>query len=519
MKWDKKALETAVRFLKEEGCIHRAISRLEMEYEEDNISVDALGKAFSRHGYHTPSHYAEQSENAPEQGEPTDMEFEENWLINDEKSRHEFLWRGMDIKLTFGEMETAIALYSNVPPGKGMTAGEVAQYFFHEGHEWASEEFFKWMFSKIGFTKKKFPMAPHQVFHNREAIIRSAYNRSDAIVKGTEYKGIIKEQERQIETLRGQLKNITRMISATGKALEEAEVIKVDFRSKKVVGNRHILVAPLSDLHNGKKVEDQPYAKPQNVFNQEVFWERVERYCRLVKQMGRQRRGYYDRIHIAGLGDYFEALLMNMREGQFITADSYGGAQYKAIKDAICLIIETYVEAFGCPVFALIQGGNHDRLSEDKAPGDEEVLAFQLAENISDYFRFEDRVQVEFGAAVASIMLENGVNLISTHGHLRKLKSEKDFATFIQIHGHPEASRYLIIQGHYHCFKVLTGYNWRAVWNSSFCGNDGYNLNKLNTGAPPEAVFLDVCENHDQLVGPFNLNFDLEDELSVGVVA
>jgi len=526
MKWDKEALNTAISFLKEEGCIHSALNRLEVEYGEDNISVDALGKAFSRHGYQTPSSYAGKTEDTPDTGDtPDEIEFQEDWRIHDYgddkmgEPHHWFLWMGSEFRLTFPMMETSVTLYSSVSPGEGYTAGEVAQYFFNEGYEWATEDFFQWMFKKIGFTKRKFPQAPHQVFHNREAVIRGAYNRSDAIIKGTEYKGIIKEQERQIKTLRGQLKNITRMISVTGEALEEAEVLKADFSSKKIVGDRHVLVAPLSDLHNGKKVEDQPHAKPQNVFNQDVFWERVKRYCSLVRAMGEKRRGYYDRVHLAGLGDYFEALLMNMRKGQFITSDAYGKKQYRAVKEALCLIIETFAEAFDCPVFVLVQGGNHDRLSEDKAPQDEEVLAFQLAENVSDYFREEDAVTVEFGGAVCSIMLENGVNLISTHGHLKRLRTHKDFASFVQIHGDPSATRHLILQGHYHCFKLFTGYNFRAVWNPSFCGDDEYNLNKLNVGAPPEAIFLDVCENNDQIVGPFNLRHDLGDDRGMGVPA
>lgn len=506
MKWDKEALDTAVQYLRDEGSIRAALKRMEVEYGEE-ISVDALGKAFNRHGLKPPSEYIE---GGPDYKEPEvdteDIEFENDWQINYDSSKHLFIWRGQNIEMTFGELEIACVLYSKMGPGEGYTSGEVAQYFFNEGYEWASEKFFQWMFKKINFTKRRFPHAPHQVFHSREEIIKNAYNRSDAIIKGAEYKGILKEQKRQIRTLREQLKNMTSMISVTGEALEDAEVrgVYLDLYGDPM-GDCNVLIAPISDLHNGKKVQDQPHARPQNVFDQDVFWTRVETYCKLVESLGKEKRGSYDLIHISGLGDYFEALLMNMRKGQFITSDSYGGQQYKAVKDAYCRINETFLNSFDAPITNIIQGGNHDRLSKDKAPQDEEVLAFQLAENIKDYFRDEERITVSFGAAVCSIMLNNGVNLITTHGHLKRMRKDKDFDSFTKIHGYPEADRYLVLQGHYHCFKVLTGYDFRAIWNPAFCGDDGYNLNKLSVGAPPEAIFIDSSTKHDRIIGPFNL--------------
>jgi len=45
--------------------------------------------------------------------------------------------------------------------------------------------------------------------------------------------------------------------------------------------------------------------------------------------------------------------------------------------------------------------------------------------------------------------------------------------------------------------------------NSSFCGNDSYNLEKIGVGSPAEFMMVESAVNNDIFYGPYNLEEDV----------
>lgn len=500
MEWHKDRLNKAISVLRDSDSVKGAAEELSYIWGQAVTSA-ALRGAFRRADLESPSSYIGQKD--------VDIDFDvperkiTDWTINDDESEYVFNYLGTDIRLSFSEMEKAILLYADHEPGKGYTAKEVAQHFQNFRSD-LSADFFEKMFRTINYIKSMFPHAPHQVFKDKEHVINQVYNRSDALIKRNDSRNIIKEQQKRIETLQDELVNLTTLVGEDS-TIGEEQVRQINIDSQE--DESKILFIPVCDLHNGKKVEDHPLSKEQNIFNREIFWQRILYICHLIQNQGENKS--YEKVIIGGLGDYFEALLLNMRRGHHVRADNYGKSQYNAVKQAYALLIKTVLNTFDCEVMAYVQGGNHDRLTKDKAPESEDTMAYMLSEHIKDLFKhteYEDRLEVSFGAGIVSLLLDSGLNLLTLHGHKKSIKSSSQSEKLINIHGYPQADRYLIIQAHWHSFKVVTGYNYKNICMPSVCGNDRYNLEHINQGAPPEFLMVEFGQKDENLIGPFNLH-------------
>ena len=523
-------MEDAADTLTECTTVKEALFTLSNKHDED-ITSDMLGKAFKRHGYNVPSDYL--SQNGGEDAYPPKLveeiskprirtladivdtdkddtephyvepEVVEDWDMEKKNKCHMFTYRKAMYKVPFDMMDEMVVLRSDVHPGMGMSAGEIAQVYHSRGKMWVTEKFVDWMFKKIGFVKRMSPIPPHRAFGSKEALIRASYNRVDGLMKEEAQADMLRRYRTDNRNLRKKLRQTVEDV----KMLDEANLYESEVRDLKYDGwdsnSLRTRLIFISDLHNGKLVGNKPLSKPQNIFNQDVFWERMEMIGERIRNTADLFGRNYDRVHIAGLGDYFEALLLNMRQFQFMGADEWGIQQYAAVKDGYISLIKTAAQAFDCPVRSIIQGGNHDRYVEDKSADSEELLAFQLADGIAEHFRHDDNVDVSFGSYIVSVMLPGKVNLITVHGHKKGLSSHKDFSNFIQLHGYPEARRYIVGMGHWHTFELQAGYNFFGFKNPSVCGDDRYNLEKLGKACPPQFVMMDVGGSNDiEVIGP-----------------
>jgi hypothetical protein len=516
MIWDNEKIWYAIEVLGSSMSVYEAALSISAKYDVD-ISVDALGKAFKRHGFNAPSTYLkdwraeEQVSEIETTEESTSNVFD--YYINFEERTYRFFFKDSLYTLTFDDMEQACFLYSGVQPGQNLTARQVTQYFMIEkGYEAISEEFISWMFKRIGFFKEMSPAAPHQRFTTVEEIAQSMAVRQDAMMKSSLKVRQIKEQQKEIRRLTGIIENYNSVLDLCDK------INGITFKSFDYSGvepvppefSRGTKILGIGDVHAGKNVPDHRFKNMNNIYNREEFQRRIKLIASYIRQEGAgdSEKGGKDLFILTGLGDWFESLLFNMREGMF--RDTYGTPeeQYDDVIWAFCTVLKAAEESYSCPIRAFYVPGNHDRLARNKEDKSEHLVAHSILQTIRAKFEHCERVVIEKGADVNSIMLPNEVNYIFFHGHIGPLSpssTDKDYTNFVAVHGYPGARRYLLQAGHFHTFTVKTFFNGRMVWVPAVCGNDYYSVDHIAKGSPAEIIFLDSLEIVDQVIGPYPL--------------
>jgi predicted phosphodiesterase len=290
---------------------------------------------------------------------------------------------------------------------------------------------------------------------------------------------------------------------------ENLGVIK-EFSAKRATGKVGLII-PVSDLHAGKLYKStNPNFK--NI-DKEVLRRRKDMICHYIRKESLKNK--YDFIRYMSLGDDFESLFGNMRKGQHLTMDMHTTAQYRFVLDFHLDIINTIVDSFpDTDIVATFQGGNHDRVFEEREWGSENLIVAMMVDRIMQDFRDNDRVKFVVGSPVFSQMCPNGLNIISQHGHTSRVLEEKDVNNFIMVHGNKqEASRTLVLQGHFHKFVFRTGNKSHYMVNGSICGNDNFNTENLNLVSFPEFTMVKTTEQSEYVIGPFNLEFEEVDDV------
>jgi hypothetical protein len=281
---------------------------------------------------------------------------------------------------------------------------------------------------------------------------------------------------------------------------------KIDLRIDDTTGST--LIIPVSDLHIGKKFK--AINMKSTDYNISVLKERLQRAMAYIELLKPHVIDRVDNLVYSCLGDNFEAIFANMRPGQHLTMDLHGIDQYKEVIEFHVTFMNFIMDTFpDAKMTACFQGGNHDRIFADKRWDSEEILNYIVTDRIASEFKNtpDTKLDVLLGAPVTSMMLPNGVNLISQHGHLKNIKTSKDVMNFIGVHGEPAAKRYLVSQGHFHHWEVKweAGFNYKFYMNSSFCGKDEYAMDKIHTGCNAEFMMIESSKNNDLFYGPYNL--------------
>lgn len=281
----------------------------------------------------------------------------------------------------------------------------------------------------------------------------------------------------------------------------EVEVLdaQVGFEGKK---KERVLIIPVSDLHAGKTYDPDPLTG-HNPINKVVLKSRIAKIVKYIEDHA--KLGTYDRVVYLGLGDDFEAMFGNMRQGQLLSMDMHTKEQYQFVISFHTTLLKTISKCFpNSKRLAIFQGGNHDRLFDSREWNSESLVTYILVDRIQKEFK-EGEINFYCGKPVMSLSLPNGTNIISQHGHVGKVSPEKDVVNYVSLHGNKTSENYLVIQGHLHKLYFQSVNNIKYLINPSICGPDDYSHYHLNKSAPAEFVMVSSTQEGNQLVGPFTL--------------
>jgi UDP-2,3-diacylglucosamine pyrophosphatase LpxH len=263
-----------------------------------------------------------------------------------------------------------------------------------------------------------------------------------------------------------------------------------------------VLIVPISDIHVGKKSQ---YKKKSLQYGIEYAVPRLQRLMTIIDRKRYQGNFSYETpVVIAVLGDVFESLLGNMRAGQGIGLESSGFEQYKNTRDLLLWFISSFEQYKNVSIYLV--GGNHDRLTMEKDQNTEDMMMQLLADNIGSLVRQIKQGDWTITACepIQSLELPH-TEILMQHGHRSRNVNENATRRLIEVHG-KTTKRKLVMQGHYHSFKVESGFKWRSVTLPAFCGADDWSSMNLLREQRAEAVFFLSTKQDDEIYGPFALD-------------
>lgn len=489
VEWNEETLQRAVQELRKSTTVKEACNRLG-EFLNEEVSTNALRKAFQRNDLESPSHYL----------------ICNRWKIKWESKTYDVQFQNSTLPpMSFELIEKIVLLYVKHHPGQGMTAREVAEYLYLEDDiDYITEELVTWLMRSFRISKDMFPCPPHKFGDTDEEVIQYMTRRADAFLK-EKYREVnsVKSLVNENRQLKDEINELTQIIGTT-ESLVDKQVSQLVY--PEIDGGKNYLVVFLADPHAGKKVEKNSLTAMQNEFNQDVFKQRGELICSIIQRESKWLKDIVDGVMFVNLGDNLEALFENMRSKQYM--EMYGDpfSNYMDVIDLNYNIINCLNKEFEMPVDAVKIAGNHDRISHEKNHHDEWVITQIIAERVAREFKDNDEVDVKVGAPVTSILLPNRTNLICQHGNLKEIKAEEKYwPNFVDIHGHPEAIRYLTAQGHFHRSAMKWFRKGVHVDVPPYVGTDYFATDHLHKAN--EAGFLMMLTNRfeERPVGPFSL--------------
>lgn len=258
-----------------------------------------------------------------------------------------------------------------------------------------------------------------------------------------------------------------------------------------------VLFCPLTDLHVGKVHKDR---FGNVVFNRQILRNRMGQIALNIADQVVKNKPKELLFWIGG--DLFEAILGNMRKGQAQKMDAFGQDAFEEARALIIATIDTVIDLtdFQGKVHLFLTAGNHDRLTEEKEYSSEDFMMFMFADSLACHM---PDVSVNALTPIGTLLVE-GVELILLHGHRNRLSNEAAINTLINNQGMTQ-KRKLVLQGHYHNLRWLSGKNWDCVTLPSICGNDDftqYDINKF--GEPKHCIFV-ISNGEARMIGPYLL--------------
>jgi predicted phosphodiesterase len=251
------------------------------------------------------------------------------------------------------------------------------------------------------------------------------------------------------------------------------------------------IFAPIADVHVGKTWTDK-YGVVR--YDKSILTQRIaEIKSKLVPLLQKTNCD----LVVWFAGDIFEAPLGNMRKNQQSKMDLIGKDSYVFARDLITsLMIELRASTLG-KVTLLLTGGNHDRLTEEKEYSSEDFMIYLLGDAIAS--RLSD-VAVCVLPPIASVPIGN-TEFILLHGHRTKLRNENDVRRLVENHGET-SHRKIILQGHYHHMRFLSGKKWDCVTVPSVCGLDDFSQYDINQCSDARWLFYVGEGDQPRMIGP-----------------
>lgn len=506
--WNQENIDKCIEILQENVYVTDAIVEIS-EVLDEKITPGALRAAFSRFEKGPPSSYlgerlepVRKVDNAEKDGPVLE------WRIDIDNSCYHFYHPEEHFSLSFKEVETMCLMYCNVKSGGlNKTAQEVCHYLIREmDHHNLTPDMVEFVFNRIGFTKKMSPRAPHSRFQNMEQMAVRLNKIQDSLLKIDHKNDQLKLQQKMIKDLQDELSTVY----SQAEFLDELkkEPVKLFNYSEVSNGEGVVDIIPITDFHIGKFFEPHSLTFLQNKYSKEVFMEQVGKICSIIKK-GAQGRDV-DMALVLNLGDTFEAILAQMRNAMFQGMDSWTTEAWSLAISSIVTILDTVLESYACPVKVIMIGGNHCRTTSGKDERTELFTAFQLTEHLKAWYRHEQRLTLETGSDINTILLPNGLGIIAQHGHigpLKPLSNELAFVNFKDVHGHPQADRHLIISGHFHhtVFRSVRS-DCHVCFMPAPFDADTYATDHLHKNAPAEYLIFRSDKKHLLIDGVYNLS-------------
>jgi hypothetical protein len=511
--WSLEVADKCIEILQQNVYVMDSLDEIS-ELLGENVTSGALRAAFMRIGINPPSSYLAKDlevaekpvEEVVEPPPSNDLE----WKFDVDNRCYHFYHYDGHFVLTFEEVETICLMYSSVGKGLGKTAAQIASYLVRsKDYHDISQDAVEFVFKRIGFTKKMKPVAPHSRFQNMEEYVVRLNKVQDDLLKKDHNLDQLKLQQKMIKDLQGELTELYSR-SEVIEELTKRPVKLFDFSNVKGMldnSGKVVDIIPITDMHIGKFFEPHELSFLNNRYDKNVFVQQVGKICEIIRHNAKGRK--VDMVLALNLGDTFEAILAQMRDGMFQGMDAWTIEAWDLAIAAMVEIIDTILEAYQCPVQFVLIGGNHCRVTRGKDERTELFTAYQLTKHLKAWYRDNGRLTIQCGSDINTILLPNGLGVIAQHGHLgplRPLSPEKDFVNFKELHGHPKADRHLLISGHFHhtVFRSVRR-DCHVCYLPAPFESDDYATKELHKNAPAEFVSFTSDEKNLLLVGPYSL--------------
>lgn len=531
LKWTPELVEKCKSQLRLSSSVTEALTRIYNEYGI-KLSINALQKGFRRLNVESPSKFLkpihedevedEQIEFDFDEDETEFDDYDEDLEFNDFKTEENYHFTDTHVliytrtkfyKIKKDLFESMHFDYSNMKPGGSLTINQICKkykirradfiriknacHWTHDNDPYTDEQHVKSSPNDLANALIQKHRAEFEHLFRKQELIDLKTDASHWR-KAKQYFG----HDITPENINNKIKSLFSIKSFCDNT--KIQTLEPTRRVSKYASSESIsLYIPISDLHVGKTYD--PFNSKFSKYDKSVLVERMKMVIAYIKEYANTSKNV-ENVYYSSLGDDFESLFGNMREGQFLSMDAYTKLAFQTVINFHVSVLKQIKESFpDVPVTAVFQGGNHDRLFESKDWGSESLVNWLVTKTIED--EFEDG-EIEFLCAppIASYMLPSGVNVISQHGHIAKIKTDKDVVNYMSIHELEGATRHLIVQAHLHHTLFKSVKNSKFLVNPSVCGSDSYSHNNLAVDAPAEFVMIETTSKDIRLVGPFNLD-------------
>lgn len=501
----KDQLQSIIRCLNTSETIAEALDKVNEQFQLD-LTKSKVEKLFKRENLSTPGKYLNREDNDDVK---TICKFENTVLYMDSAGDYileapHFYGANPNGLLSLAYitkklMEEVNVLYSS--EGGKKTKQFIQQYLLDNYDIEFPLGLLEAYFKSLQQTHDAFPEAPHQVEEDPYDQVIKARQTRDRVRSKVRRQAIQDYEQKRIDQLKQLYEGMTNLLTRRH-SITNYKAVPPEYND---YAQGH-LVIPVGDLHVGAA---HKMDLAQGLFIQydlDVVKQRVNKICDYIQE--ELNAHMPDNVTLLFLGDYFEALLANMRKGQYLEMKGSPREHYDSLVSSMIQIIESAsLYSDDVKINVILIGGNHDRLTEDKSYHSEELINHILADRLTAAFTGDNykKINVMAGPPITSVPLNPTTQLVAYHGHLSSPRTPKDVDALLNLHGDRSKQRHVVIQGHLHSFSVQTGHNWRKYVAPSVIGNTRFNLEQLLLGSPAEFFMLRVFENHDQINGPYPL--------------
>lgn len=389
------------------------------------------------------------------------------------------------------EMDRVYRYYSNMDGGGGLTLREVCREFPH-----LTFRDFKRILRAFNITKQSIAFAPHilEEYKIEEILEYTRLNKENNYLKKAE-----NERGRLVEkSLQQAQKKILDLESDVDfvQNIVEKYVERRDLNDqslpiiKNVKGKATNLGKPtvclFGDIHYGKR-----FSRPRigRGYNKEIAHERVMKIAEHVITDFKHR--YPSEISLICVGDLVECVLEDgMHPAHTHEMDLLGDEQVFFAVDSLRAMIMHIKNNVTCPVKFHSIHGNHDRIGsgrdEDKGRTAGRIISGILKrelENVVD-FHIPNNNLLNFTLGKLSFFVQHGDSPLS----------KKKPSDLVNIYGEPGCHS-VLVQGHWHCYKVEEGTRFSSIRLPSVASTDKYILEELGNNNMPGFVLGHEAED------------------------